>query len=146
MKDRMQIADELLKKDCYLIDFLPMKVSKNSKGQFFAVESHLLGSKYDLIKVKFSNLILKLMCYYRITMLWYEWLDEPTPGNVELAISDTVKKHSQTLEFLFLDENMLLVFDPDYLNLAVYNPSKKARKLFKQLAWSEGLFWRSSNK
>lgn len=145
MKDKTQIADKLLKKDCYLIDFLPKKVSKNGKGQFFAVESHLLGAdKYDLIRVKFSNLILKLMCYYRITMLWGEWLEKPTPENVELAISDTVKKHSQTLDFLFLDESMLLVFDPDCLNLAIYNPSKKARKLFKQLAWSEGLFWRLS--
>ena len=148
MKNQTQIVDKLLKKNCYLIDFLPKKVSKNAKGSFFTVESHFLyNDKYELIKLKFSNIILKLMCYYRITILCnQEMLQQPTPQNAELAICNIVKKRSGVLNFLFPDENMLLVFDPDYLNLIVYNPSKKARKLFKQLAWSEGLFWRPANK
>lgn len=35
--------DALLNKPCYVIDFLPQKVSKTSNGHFFDVEYYLLN-------------------------------------------------------------------------------------------------------
>ena len=142
MKDRLC---GLLEKDCYVIDFLPERVPKNNDGQFFDVEYYLLnGPKYRIIKNRFVNVILKLMCYYHITIQWNGWIDKPNPEVIENAVLEIMENHSGTLNCLFPNEDMLLVFDWDCLNLSVYNPPEKTHDLFKQIAFSEGLFWRLS--
>lgn len=141
--DTMEIVDELLKKECYIIDLLPETVSKNSIGQFLDVEYYLLNSKrHSVLKDKFVGIILKLMCYYHISVLWNGWIDRPKPELIENAISEIMINHSGTLDCLFPEEHALLVFDWDCLNLSVYNPSETMQRLFKQIAFSEGLFWR----
>lgn len=141
--DTMEIVDELLKKECYIIDLLPETVSKNSIGQFLDVEYYLLNSKrHSVLKDKFVGIILKLMCYYHISVLWNGWIDWPKPELIENAISEIMINHSGTLDCLFPEEHALLVFNWDCLNLSVYNPSETMQRLFKQIAFSEGLFWR----
>lgn len=82
--DTMEIVDELLKKECYIIDLLPETVSKNSIGQFLDVEYYLLNSKrHSVLKDKFVGIILKLMCYYHISVLWNGWIDRPKPELIE---------------------------------------------------------------
>lgn len=143
MEDTTEVLDKLLGKECYIIDFLPETVSKNCNGQFFDVEYYLLNSKkHSIIKDKFVDIILKLMCYYHISILWNGWIDRPKPEVIENAVSEIMANHSGTLDCLFPDENALLVFDWDCLNLSVYNPSEKMQRFFKQIAFSEGLFWR----
>ena len=145
MEINTEIINRLLEKDCYIVDFLPETVSKNSKGQFFDVEYYLLNSKkYCTLKDKFVSVILKLMCYYHISILWNGWIDRPNPELIENAVTEIMVNHSGTLNCLFSDENMLLVFDWDCLNLSVYNPPEKVQKLFEQIAFSEGLFWRKA--
>ena len=64
-------VDELLKTTCYIIDFLPEQVPRQSKGQFFDVEDYLINNdKHVGIKDKFENVILKLMCYYHMAVCW----------------------------------------------------------------------------
>ena len=139
------ILDELLEKDCYIIDFLPEQVPGDADGQFFDVEYYLLNSlKHVSIKDKFVNIILKLMCYYRVTVLWNGWADRPDPELIENAVSEIMDNHSGTLNCLFPNEHMLLVFDWDCLNLSIYNPPAKTHELLKQIAASEGMFWRES--
>ena len=145
MENYMEITDRLLEKDCYLIDFLPETVSQNAKGQFFDVEYYLLNSqKYCSLKERFVGVILKLMCYFHISILWNGWIDRPNPDLIEHAVTEIMANHSGTLQCFFHDENMLLVFDRDCLNLSVYNPPAKTHPLFEQIACSEGLFWRKS--
>ena len=140
-----KIIDRLLEKDCYIVDFLPETVSKDSNGEFFEVEYYLLNSKkYCIIKDKFVSVILKLMCYYHIMILWNGWIDKPKPELIENAITEIMVNHSGTLNCLFPDENMLLVFDWDCLNLSVYNIPEEVQQLFKKIAFSEGLFWRKA--
>ena len=43
-----------------------------------------------------------------------------------------------------MEEDALLVFDWDCLNLSVYNPSDKAQSIMERIAFSEGLFWREA--
>ncbi len=143
MENNTEIIDRLLEKDCYIIDFLPKTISKDSNGQFFDVEYYLLNSKkYYIIKEKFVAFILKLMCYYHMLILWNDWIDKPKPELIEKAATEIMENHSGSLNCLFPDENMLLVFDGDSLNLTVYNPPKRVRQLIKQIAFSESLFWR----
>ena len=145
MENNTEIIDRLLEKDCYIIDFLPETVSKKSKGQFFDVEYYLLNSKkHCILKNRFVCVILKLMCYYHISVLWNGWIDKPEPELIENAVAEIMVNHSGTLNCLFRDENMLLVFDADCLNLSVYNPTEKVQQLLEQIVFSEGLFWRKS--
>lgn len=146
MEDNTEIIDKLLEKDCYIVDFLPETVSGDANGQFFDVEYYLLNSKkYCVLKDKFVFVILKLMCYFHILVLWNGWIDKPKPELIENAVTEIMSNHSGTLNCLFPDENMLLVFDWDCLNLSVYNPPEKAQRLLEKIAFSEGLFWRRSD-
>ena len=145
MENNTEIIEKLLEKDCYIIDFLPETVSRSSNGQFFDVEHYWLNiKKHSIIKDKFVCVILKLMCFYHMLILWNGWIDKPKPELIENTVMEIMANHSGTLNCLFPDEHMLLVFDCDCLNLSVYNPPKKARLLLKQIACSEGLFWRKS--
>lgn len=141
----MDNINELLEKTCYIIDFLPQTVSKTSSGQFFEVEYYLLNSdKYQDVKNRFVNIILKAMCYYHVSILWGGLIDCPKPEIIEQAIVEIMNNHSGTLNVLFPEENALLVFDWDCLNLSVYNPTDGMKTLMEQIASSEGLFWRKS--
>lgn len=73
------LVEELLTKDVYIVDYLPRTVPKNSGGQYFDVEYHLLNSPhYTALKDKFSSVIFKLMCYYRVCIPWDGgWVDQP---------------------------------------------------------------------
>lgn len=145
MENNNEIIDQLLEKKCYIIDFLPKRVPENSNGQFFDVEDYLLNSKRNhIIKDNFINIILKLMCYYRIELFYNKWIHKPTPKQVKKSISEIMNNHHGTLHFLFPDENILLVLEADCLNLTVYNVREEMHHLFKQIASSEGMFWRSA--
>lgn len=146
MKDIYEPIEHLLNKECYVIDYLPESVSGESNGQFFDVEYYVLnGNKMTQLKDKFVNVILKLMCYYRISILPDEtWIESPNPEMIENIITERMVNHSGTLNCWFEDEDMLLVFDWDCLYLATYNVPAKCRKIFEQIACSEGLFWRKS--
>ena len=139
--------DELLEKQSYVIDILPMRVPEETNGQYFEVEHYFLNShKYCEIKDKFVNIILKLMCYYHISILWDRWIDKPNPKIIDHVINEIMRNHSGTLYILFPDENSLLVFEWDCLNLSVYNPNDNMKILMGKLALAEGLFfWKSEN-
>ena len=141
----MDTINELLEKECWIIDYLPQTVEKLSDGQFFEVEYFLLNSdKYHEIKNKFVNIILKLMCYFHVSVLWGGLKDRPKPALIEQAVNEIMHNHSGTLNVLFPEENALLVFDWDCLNLSVFNPSESMKALSEPIAASEGMFWRKS--
>lgn len=135
-------VEELLEKPFYVIDFLPEQVKPDARGQFFDVECYLLNSdKHIFLKDKFVNIILKLMCYYRVSIQYDDWIDRPSPQRVVEAINTIMNNHSGWLNILLLEENVLVVFEWDSLNLTVYNPSRKVQTLMQKIACSEGLFW-----
>ena len=145
MEKETNIIDKLVEKECYIIDFLPKKVPQNANGQFFDVEYYWLNNdKHFAYKDKFVGIILKLMCYYHVSVLWDGWRDRPSPELIDKAVSDIMDNHSGTLNVLCPEENALLIFDWDCLNLTLYNPSIKMQSLIEQIAFSEGLFWRKS--
>lgn len=138
--------DELLGTTCYVIDFLPEQVKPDAGGQFFDVEYYLLNSeKHFSLKDRFVNVILKLMCYYHVSIQWKGWIDRPTPQIVEEAVNTIMDNHSGWLNILLPEENALVVFEWDCLNLSVYNPSEKMQAIMERLSFSEGLFWRKSS-
>lgn len=146
MEQTVSKIEELLEKPCYVIDFLPEQVKPSSRGQFFDVECYLLNSdKHFLLKDKFVNIIIKLMCYYHVSIQLDDWIDRPSLQRVEDAINTIMNNHSGWLNILLPDETVLVVFEWDNLNLTVYNPSKEIQALMQKIACSEGLFWRKSD-
>lgn len=145
MEDHTAVIDCLLEKPCYVIDVLPKQVAPDAKGCFFDVEYYLLNSdRRFAIKDKFIGVILKLMCYYPICVLRNGWIDRPSPDLIVRAVSTIMECHSGTLNVLFPDQQTLLVFDRDSLNLSVYNPPGQLRSMMETIAGSEGLFWRKA--
>ena len=145
MKKGMERIDALLEKPYYIMDFLPERVNPDREGQFFDVEYYLLNSDRHMgMKDRFVAVILKLMCYYHVAVLGSEWIDRPTPQIIEEAVCKIMDNHSGTLNVLFVEEDVLLVFDWDCLNLAVYNPSEEVQSIMEKIAFSEGLFWRKA--
>ena len=145
MESKMERINALLKKPCFIMDFLPEQAKADNGGQFFDVEYYLLNSdKHIGLKDRFVAVILKLMCYYHVSILWNGWVDLPSPKMIEEAVCEIMGNHSGTLNVLFVEEDALLVFDWDCLNLSVYNPSEKAQSIMERIAFSEGLFWRKA--
>lgn len=147
MKDLFGKIDDLLEKPCYVIDFLPQRVPAIAKGHFFDVEYYLLNSEKRLeMKNRYVNIILKLMCYYRASILWNGWNDNPKPADIDTAVSEIMENHSGTLNILFSDEDVLLVFEWDCLNLAVYNLTGDMKEMAEKIALSEGFFcWKGAD-
>ena len=147
MNDMFKKINELLEKPCHVIDFLPQRVPNTSNGHFFDVEYYLLNSKKrHEMKNRYVNIILKLMCYYRTSILWNGWNNNPKPADIEAAVSEIMENHSGTLNILFPDEDTLLVFEWDCLNFAVYNLSESMKEIVEKIALSEGFFcWRGTD-
>lgn len=134
-----------MEQDCWIVDYLPQTVSKEDDGQFFAVEYELLNGEHSAaLRERFVGVILRMMCYFHMAVLWNGWIDRPDPALIGQAVLVIMENHSGTLECLFPNENTLLLFDWDCLNLTVYHPSVRFRELMEQIAPAEGLFWRES--
>ena len=139
------LVTELLEKDCWVIDYLPRQVPANSPGQFFNVENYLLNhyEEFDLRK-RFTAVVLKLLCYHKLTVHWGQWVEDPSPALLAEAIQTILENHSGWLNMLLPEEQALLVFEWDCLNLALYDPSPELLGLMEEIARSEGLFlWNS---
>ena len=114
-------------------------------GSFFDVEYYLLSSdKHIELKDRFVAVILKLMCYYHVAILRNGWVDRPSPKLIEEAVCEIMENHSGMLNVLFVEKDILLVFDWDCLNLSVYNPAEDVQSIMERIAFSEGLCWRKA--
>ena len=142
----MQIVDRLLETQCYIIDFLPQQVIKDCGGQFFKVENYFLNH-YDLygLRDRFIRTILKVMCYYPISVYWGEWIEQPSPEQVAEIIDTIMENHSGDMNMLFTSKDALLQFGWDCLNISIYNPDEEMCMLFEKIATSEGMFWRKED-
>ena len=122
--------DELLQKPYWIIDILPEQVPKESKGQFFEIERFFLeSSRLASIKQKHINVLLKLNCYYQISI---DGEVNPSPEQIVKAVME------RSLQIM-VDEAVILS-EPDELHMTVYNLDKKMMKLITAISSGEGLF------
>ena len=141
MKEHDIMVNELLEKDHWVIDYLPRHVPSSSWARFSKVETYLLNhyGEYGL-KKRFTAVVLKLLCYHKLTVHWGQWVEDPSPALIAEAIESILDNHSGWLNILLPEENALLLFEWDCLNLTLYNPSPKLLELMEEIARSEGLF------
>ncbi len=128
----MKTIEELSQLPCWIIDILPSQVSKDSPGQYFAVEKYFLqGGRLEEIKQKHLNLILKLNCYKDISID-----DEPVSNPSPEYIAGEMKKRYL---FIRIGDSMILS-EPDDTHMTLFNPDPELLELVRQIASGEGLF------
>ncbi|MBP5280263.1 MAG: hypothetical protein J6Z03_07240 [Erysipelotrichaceae bacterium] len=125
----MMDIDELFEKPCWVIDFLPYQVKKDSEGRYFTIEEYFLEN--GNLKEKFLDIILKLNCYFDIV------IDDVVNPDIASFID------KDDLNVLISSRDCLLRISKDFTHISVFNPDEEILKLLEQLARGAGLFlWR----
>jgi len=158
--------DEILEKPCWVIDILPERVPEDSEGQYFTIEKYYRREpQVSLLRRKFADVVLKLNCYYDISVIGdfneavrmadsEEAADlvvaaavagaEVNPAPSDLAGLFEGPGTVSCVRVMIGGEDTLIVSDKDDTYMAVYNPSERLLGLVSRIAEAEGLFvWRS---
>ena len=140
--------DELIEKPYWVVDILPEQVSKNSDGQYFAIEMYYLSEPQSSeLRKKYANLILKLNCYYDILALDDSAEDsecgELNPDPNELVNRFVGEYAKNSVRLSIKNEDTLIVSNQEDTYMTVYHPTVRALALIRTLATAEGLYvWR----
>ena len=136
------IRDRLYETEYWIIDFLPMQVPYQSRGQYFKVEEYYLQHpQINQLYRKFFNILLKLNCYEDLEVQLHncEWVLNPEPSVLEEEVQQSLEKKS-VLTILDIFSDFMIEINGGDTYITVYNPNEKIIKLLKELALSEGLF------
>lgn len=142
--DENNLFEEYFEKPYWVIDVLPKQVPANGAGQYFKIESYLRGQPYaDILCNKFTNLIIKLNCYYDIEVFH-------TSGNrVTNPAPEVLRAHISEQQQIFIvlnSANSMIGYYCEDHYMTLYNPSEELLELVRLLAVSEGLFvWRHND-
>ena len=147
-KRALDVMDELLSGACHIMGVLPERVPEARKDEYLKFESHMLENfdGYRLAE-RFSEAILKLMCYYRSTMLYGKYSESPTPDDVEFAVEDIMANRSGSLViFLGVTDKTaeaMITFEWDCFYMALYGGDEHMHTLAEAIAHSAGLYLRA---
>ena len=144
MEHNSSIIDNYLEKPYWVIDILPKQVPANVQGQYFEIEKYFLKEpQFGMICKKFSSILIKLNCYYDISVCntLNKWSDNPLPETIEDSLTS-----GKTVYVVLKSEDAMIGFNGDDHYMTLYNPSENLLELVKLLAHSEGLFvWKPEN-
>jgi hypothetical protein len=134
------MIEAFFEKEYWVVDFLPKQVPENGGGMFFSVEQYYLEhSRYAVLREQFSDILLKLYCYYDLRL----FMDDETEGflnpNPELLASH-IMDNQHNLCILIGASEALITLGRDDTNLTVYAPSENLLELIRMLAGAVGLF------
>ena len=134
------MIDDFFDKEFWVVDFLPKQVPENADGRFFSVEQYYLEtSHYTVMRERFSDILLKLYCYYDLRL----FVDDDTEGIVhpepELLTSH-IKDNQGDLCILIGASEGLITLGRDDTHMTVYAPSEDLLELIRTLASAVGLF------
>ncbi len=121
--------EELLEKPYWIIDILPKQVSKDSAGQYFAIEGFFLKEQLTEIKKKHIDVILKLNCYMDI---FIDGEKNPAPERIRDIMME------RYVYIMFRDS--MILSEPDDTHMTVCNPEWELLGLIREISSSEGLF------
>ena len=134
------MLDDFFDKEYWVVDFLPKQVPENAGGRFFFVEQYYLEpSRYAVLREQFSDILLKLYCYYNLRL----FVDDDTGGiaNPEpKLLASHIKDNHGNLCLLIGTSEALITLGRDDTNMTVYAPSEDLLELIRTLARAVGLF------
>lgn len=135
------MIDDFFDKEFWVVDFLPKQVPENAGGRFFSVEQYYLEpSRYVVMRERFSDILLKLYCYYDLRL----FVDDDTEGvahpEPELLASH-IKDNQGDLRILIGASEGFITLSRDDTHMTVYAPSEDLLELIRTLAGGAvGLF------
>ena len=134
------MIEAFFEKEYWVVDFLPKQVPENSGGGFFSVEQYYLEpTRYAVLRERFSDILLKLYCYYNLRLFVEddtEGIFNPYPELLASHIMD----NQHNLCILIGASEALIILSRDDTNLTVYAPSEDLLELIRMLAEAVGLF------
>ena len=138
------MIEAFFEKEYWVVDFLPKQVPENGGGRFFSVEQYYLEpSRYAVLREQFSDIILKLYCYYDLRLFIgddTEGLFNPEPER----LADLVKNNQCSLCILVGTSEALITLSRDDTCMTIYAPAKDLLELIRALAGVVGLFvWKA---
>ena len=140
------MIDDFFDKEYWVVDFLPKQVLENGGGRFFSVEQYYLEpSRYTILREHFSDILLKLYCYYDLRL----FIDNDTEGifNPEPEmLADLVEDNQDHLCILVGTSEALITLSRDDTCMTVYAPVEDLLELIRTLSTAVGLFvWKAQN-
>ncbi len=146
MADLQDRIARLMEQPYWIIDILPRRVPRDSRGQYFAVERYFLApSRLRPLRRKYADILLKLNCYE--DLLVFPSPDgpgarNPAPEELERLAADP----RGTLTVLVEGADALIVLNGDDTYATVYHAPEELIALLRQLARANGLFvWRPAD-
>ena len=138
------MIDIFFEKEHWVVDFLPKQVPENVGGRFFSVEDYYLEpSRYVILRERFSDILLKLYCYYDLRL----FIGDDTKGlfNPEPErLADLVKGNQGNLCILVGTSEALITLSRDDTCMTVYAPAQDLLELIRALVGAVGLFvWKT---
>ena len=134
--------DDFLEKPYWVIDILPKQVPANGGGQYFKIEEfYLEHPQLDSLYRSFTNILLKINCYYDfdVCINGEEWMTNPAPKDIETMVWKCCSVKDVLHIILKSEETMITICGEDTY-MTIYNPSEVILSLLSSLAVSEGLF------
>ncbi|MBR1375366.1 MAG: hypothetical protein IJ566_04710 [Cardiobacteriaceae bacterium] len=163
MKEVEELIDKLFETDCYVVDYLPQRVSKKMHERYSELEDYFLTHYLDKFSKDIAEIVLKLLAYFPAEIYVGQYpekyngqdinkypfgknlVDLPFEKIAKLIQKSIRKGHLSTI-VLFRQENSMLSISSQF-SVYFYNPSKKFLTLTKTLAQSRGVFvWKAGNK
>ncbi len=138
------MIDDFFDKEYWVVDFLPKQVPENGGGRYFSVEQYYFEpSRYAVLREQFSDILLKLYCYYDLRLFIgddTEGLFNPEPER----LADLIKGNLDNLCILVGASDALITLSRDDTCMTVYAPAEDLLELIRTLAGAGGLFvWKA---
>jgi len=140
-----ELVEQLLNKDCYVIDFLPKRVSEQFADRFFEVEEYFLqGNEWEGIKDSFVRMLLKLQCYCSFKVYNEKWYEELSINDLADMLNHVLSSNNEYMNMLSIENKLLICIEGSTLNLSIYNATRDMLALLSELATVEKLYIRKS--
>ena len=140
-----KLVEELLKEECYVIDFLPKKVSEEYIDKFLEVEEYFLqGNEWENIKESFIRILLKLQCYCSFQFYNEKWYEKLSVNELADMLKQVFSSTNGYANMLSIESKMLICIEGSTLNLSIYNTTGDMLDLLSELATAERLYIRKS--
>lgn len=139
------MIDDFFNKEYWIVDFLPKQVPEKVGGRFFSVELYYLEpSRYAILREQFSDILLKLYCYYDLRLFVNDDTEGIANPEPELFASH-IKDNQSNLCILIGTSEALITLGRDDTNMTVYAPSEDLLDLIRTFAGAVGLFvWKTN--
>ena len=141
MKTISKNVEELLEKPYRVIDILPEQVPAETPGRYFAVERYYLEpARYADIRKRFADIVIKLYCYYDLSVLLGD-ADEPLVDPEPEQLADWIESAKQHMCILIGNDSLLMISTDD-LYMTLFNADESLTARIELLAKANGLFVR----